>query len=171
MQIQPFLDAGLVVQVHAVAATWALVTGPFVLWRQRRDRLHKVGGYLWVLAMALAAGSSFWINGFAMIGPFSPIHLLAVLALGSLWFGMRAILRGDVRAHQRAFRNLYLRGVLVAGLFNFLPGRVVNRMFLGEAPEQGYTVIAVGCAVLAVQLAVQVLRGRGRSFSGALRAA
>lgn len=165
MTLQPFFDAAPVVQVHAAAATVALLMGPAVLWRRRRDRLHKVGGYVWVTAMATAALTAFFIHSFAVIGPFSPIHLLAVLALGSLVVGMRAILRGDVVTHQRALRTLYLRGLLVAALFNFLPGRVVNRAVLPETPELGYWVIGIGLALMLGQAAWRALPARRQTIT------
>ena len=55
MTLQPYLDASLIVQVHVIAAAMALFIGPFVLWRKRRDRLHKVLGYIWVLSFGFAA--------------------------------------------------------------------------------------------------------------------
>lgn len=146
---QPLLEAGPVIQFHVLAASTALVLGPVALYRKRRDRLHKVTGYVWVLAMAITALSSFGIDSFALIGPFRPIHLLALLALWSLFEGMRHIFAGRVRAHQTVLRGLYLNGLLLAGLLNFLPGRVTNRIFFASTPELGYVVIGVGlCAIL-----------------------
>ena len=82
-----FVDAVLLAAVAIDVLAAALVAhflGPFALDRARRDRLHKVLGYTWVLAMAITALSSFFIHSFPVIGPFSPIHLLALFALWSL---------------------------------------------------------------------------------------
>ncbi|MEM5467866.1 DUF2306 domain-containing protein [Celeribacter marinus] len=148
MSVDPFMTAAPVIQVHAIAATLALLLGPVVLYRHRRDRLHKTLGYIWVVAMAVVAMSSFGISGFGLIGPFSPLHLLALFALWSLYVGVRFAIAGNRRAHEKTMRNLYWRGVFVAGVFNFLPGRTLNSMFMDDARQLGWVVIVLGLCVI-----------------------
>ncbi|MBV0914000.1 DUF2306 domain-containing protein [Anianabacter salinae] len=148
MTFDPLLDAPLHIQLHTAAATLALVLGPMAILRPRRDRLHKSLGYVWVAAMAFTALSSFAIGNFGVIGPVSPIHLLAVLVLWSLWRAMRAILAGNVRLHRVIMQNLYWKGLLIAGLFNFLPGRTLSRALLPDTPEAGWAVIGAGLALI-----------------------
>ena len=155
MTLTPFLTAPLHIQMHAVAALLAIGLGPVALYRTRRDALHKWIGRTWVAAMAVTALSSFLIWNFGLIGPFSPIHLLSVLALWSLWQGLAYIRRGNPAAHAAVFRSLYWRGLCVAGLFNFLPGRTMNRSLLPDMPEAGYGVIALGLTVLLAQWYLQ----------------
>lgn len=142
MTLSPFFAAAPEIQVHAIAACVALLSGPVAMFRRRRDALHKGAGYLWVLAMACVALSSFLIHGFAVIGPFSPLHGLALLTLWSLWVGVRHARQGRFNAHRAVFRNLYWFGLMVAGAVNFLPGRTVNRMVFGSAEDLGWGVIA-----------------------------
>lgn len=146
LTLQPLLDADPTIQLHVLAASAALLLGPLALYRKRRDRVHKITGYVWVLAMGMVALSSFWIHTFPMIGPFSPIHLLAIFALWSLYEGMRHVFAGRIREHQEVMRSLYWHGLLLAGAFNFLPGRVMNRMIFGDMPQLGYVVLALGLA-------------------------
>ena len=148
MTLTPFLEAPVIIQLHAAAALLAIVLGPFVILRHRRDRLHKAGGYVWVVAMLVVAISSFGITSFGVIGPFSPIHLLSILALWSIYSGMRHIFAGRVEAHRQTFQGLYWRGLLIAGLVNFLPGRATNRSIFSETPEAGYLVLGVGLALI-----------------------
>lgn len=150
LTLQPLLDASPVIQFHVASASIALLLGPLALYRKRRDRLHKITGYIWVLAMGITALSSFGIHSFALIGPFSPIHLLAILALWSLFEGMRHVFAGRIREHQAVMRGLYMNGLLVAGMFNFLPGRVTNRMIFGDASHLGYVVMALGLSAIAM---------------------
>ena len=158
MSLAPFLAASPLIQIHAAAATLALVLGPVVIFRRRRDALHKQLGYVWVTFMALAALSSFGIWGFGVIGPFSPIHILSVLALWTLWTSIRAARARDIRRHELALRNLYWRGLIVAGLLNFLPGRSTNRSFFPENPAFGWVVIGVGLTLLALPILRNVAR-------------
>ena len=152
MTLTPFLTAAPHIQLHAIAALLALFLGPIALYRTRRDRLHKVVGYVWMLAMLTAVLSSFAISNFGVIGPVSPIHLLSVLALWSLWRGIVTIRAGQVAAHHATLRSLYWRGVIVAALFNFMPtGRVVNRMVFPDTPQLGWVVIGAGLVALVAQ--------------------
>ncbi len=152
MSLAPLLTADPVIQFHAIGALCAVALGPVAIYRKRRDMIHRVVGYIWVLAMVTTAVSSFWILEFAVIGPFSPIHGLAVLALWSIWVGMRAIWRGDLAAHKATMRSLYWNGVMIAALFNFLPGRRVNRSVFGEHTELGLYVVAIGGTLLVLRL-------------------
>ena len=162
MTLTPLFDASLQIQIHVCAALVSVFLGPFVLLRKRRDRVHKVMGYVWVVAMAVVALSSFAISEFAVIGPFSPIHGLAVLTLWSLWAGVRHAVQGRIAAHRIVFRNLYWYGLLVAGTLNFLPGRRMNEVVFGGQDTLGlWLIAAVGCAV-----ALRFGLGRRRIVAG-----
>lgn len=160
MTLLPLLSASPIIQLHVVSAVLALILGPFVIYGRRKLRVHKIMGYVWVLAMGAAALSSFGIHSFPLIGPFSPIHLLALFALWSLFEGMRHIFQGRVTLHSVVMRSLYWRGLCVAGLFNFLPERTTNRMVFPDTPEAGYAVIAAGIAALVLAGARARLAGR-----------
>lgn len=155
----PLFNASLAVQLHVAGALPALALTPVVLWRRQRDRLHKLAGYAWVAAMALTAISSFWITGFGVVGPFSPIHLLSVAILVGLVSGVRAALRGEHDGHRHAMTNMAW-GLAGAGLLNFLPGRMANRILLGDAGWDAFAalVILVG---MAGALGWVLLRRRG----------
>lgn len=141
--LQIFLDAPLAVQVHLIAALEALCLGPLVLWRRRRDRLHKMLGYVWVCNMTIAAVSSFFIHGeFAIIGPFGPIHALSVWSLYIMWSAIAAARAGDMARHSGLMQGLYHYGVLVAALMTVLPGRRINGMLFGENESLGLWLIA-----------------------------
>ena len=158
MSLDPFLEANLQIQLHVIAATLALFLGPIALWRRRRDRLHKVVGYIWVVAMGSAALIAFSIpSHFSPIG-LGPIHLLAVYALWGIFVAMRAIYRRDIKEHKAVMENLYVRGLALAGALNFLPGRTSARALIPDSPELGYVIIA---AVL-LWAFVPLLRGRAR---------
>lgn len=141
MSIEPLTGLTPALYIHISGALLALGLGPLVLWRKRRDALHKRLGYVWVLAMGLTALSGFAIpSHFTAIG-LGPIHLLSAYALSGLYVAMRAILRRDVATHSQVMQNLYVRGVGLAGAFNFLPGRTMQRAMIPDVPELGYVLI------------------------------
>lgn len=168
MTLTPLLYMPLYLQIHVSCALVSIVLSAFVVWRRKRDRLHKITGYIWSLTMAAVALSSFWIREYAMVGPFSPIHLLSVLTLWTLWSGIRYAIAGRIRAHRAAFRNLYWYGLLVAGTLNFLPGRRMNQVVFGDAPDLGLWFIGtVAGLVVAINLSIFVARRWGARSAAA----
>jgi len=85
-----------------------------------------------MVAMALTALSSFFISTIRMMGPFSPLHLLSVIALLSLVLAYRAARRGNAVSHSRTKISLVVFALLVPGIFNLLPGRIMNAVFFGQ---------------------------------------
>ncbi|MGR3491992.1 MAG: DUF2306 domain-containing protein [Shimia sp.] len=143
MTFEPFLTAPLTIQIHAALAFTALVLGPVALWRRRRDRLHKVVGYVWVLGMGGAALSALAIpSHFSPIG-LGPIHLLSVYALWGIVVAMRAVFARDIATHKATMEAMYVRGLCLAGAFNLLPGRTSARSLIPDAPWIGFIVIAL----------------------------
>lgn len=134
--------------LHLGTALLALIVGPFALLRRRRDRLHRIAGYLWVSAMCLAALSSFGLSGLAVLGPFGPIHILSVVVLVQLWRGVAEARAGRIEAHRRRFLGLYFQGLGVAGAFTLLPGRTVSRAITGDQDLLAWIGIAVVLALL-----------------------
>jgi uncharacterized membrane protein len=155
MSLTPILTAPPEIQIHAAAATFALVLGPVSLFRRRYDWIHKTLGYVWVSAMVVACASSFFISGFELIGPFSPLHLLAVLTLWALYDGVCHAIAGNIDAHRAAMQSIYWHGIFLAGLFTFLPGRAISRMLFPSWPDLGFVVIGVGLMIVVTRLVWQ----------------
>jgi uncharacterized membrane protein len=151
MSFTPILSLPLDLALHLWAALLAVLLGPVALYRRRRDRRHKVAGYAWVVAMALVALSSFSLTAgiLPVVAGFGLIHLLSVWVLWQLWRGVDAARSGQLRRHKATMRGLYWGGLMVAGIFTLLPGRVLNEVLFAETPEAGYVAIALGAAALA----------------------
>lgn len=155
--LAPLLDAAPLVQLHAAGALLSLALGPLVLFRRSRDRWHRIGGYVWIAAMVMTALSSFGIHGFAMVGPFGPIHLLSGFTLVMLALGLRAAIQRRIEAHRRMMQGLYLWSLGVAGLFTLLPGRVMHRVVFGSDTPLGFALLTALALLIGVGL-----RWRGR---------
>ena len=118
----------LPIAIHLVAVAPAVILGVIQLAARKGTRAHKALGWLWVLAMALVAVSSFWIFGIDKGGGFSVIHLLSAWTLISLACAVWFIRRGNVRAH-KGFMIGTLLGLAGAGLGALAPGRALYLLF------------------------------------------
>ncbi|PLS20954.1 DUF2306 domain-containing protein [Neptunicoccus cionae] len=147
MEFTALAEAGPVIQVHVATAVLAALLGPLALLRRRRDRLHKVSGYIWVLAMAAAALSSFFIRELQVVGRFSPIHILSVVTLIGLAGAIWQIRKRNIAAHKRIMWRLYAMAIGIAGLFSFLPNRVMNNLF---QPTEPWVVFSLATAVFLI---------------------
>jgi len=122
---------GAVISAHALIAIFAMLVGAFQIAAPKGTRLHQGFGYIWVIAMAVVAGSSFWIHEFRWVGPFSVIHLLSILVLGTLGYAIHAIRRSNVVAHRNAMLQLYALALLLTGAFTLVPGRTMYAVLFG----------------------------------------
>jgi uncharacterized membrane protein len=121
-------EAPLVIRVHLVAALTALAIGTVLMMRVKGTGLHKLLGWTWVLAMGTTAVSSLFIRTINP-GHFSFIHLLSGWTIVGLPGAVYAIKRGKVAAHRRAMTGMFVGGLLLAGLFTFIPGRLLWGVF------------------------------------------
>lgn len=148
MTLAPILNAEPLVQFHLLGATMAVMTGPVALYRRRRDRVHKVTGYVWGSAMMALAISGLFMHSLAIIGPFGPIHLLSVVTILSLWRGFHLIRQRRIADHARWMRNFYWYAIGFSALFALSPGRVLNRALFPDAPQHAWWLIGAGLFLL-----------------------
>ncbi len=116
------------IKVHLSMAMTALIIGIVQMSGVKGNRLHRVLGWTWVIAMTGTAVSSFFIRELNH-GSFSLIHLLSGWTLIALPMALVAIRAGKVAAHARAMMGLFLGGLLIAGVLSFIPGRLMWQMF------------------------------------------
>jgi len=114
MTLAPLLSASPVIQAHAFAAMVAFALGVVQFAAPKGTIPHRTVGWIWVVLMALVAVSSFWIHDIRMIGPFSPIHLLSIFT-----------------RHRKAMTTIFIGARIIAGLFTFLPGRIMHAVAFG----------------------------------------
>ena len=160
MTLTPLIEAGPAVQVHVLTILLAALAGPIAFLRRARDRVHRVAGRVFVVAMGVSALSSFLITELALIGPFGPIHLISVWVLWQLWHAVAHIRRGDVAAHGRAMGDLYFGAIGVAGLFTLFPGRRMSLVLFPDAPVAGFAGVVTLVALVWIALARRRRRAR-----------
>jgi uncharacterized membrane protein len=118
----------LPVTVHVASVLGALVIGAALLGRRMKgDRAHRIAGWSWVALMLVAAISTLWIPGFLRL---SWIHVFTVITLVSVPQAVGHARAHRVTAHAQAMKGVFLYGLVLAGLFAFLPGRRLGNMVL-----------------------------------------
>jgi uncharacterized membrane protein len=131
MSLAPLLEAEPVIRVHALAAMAAFVLGGIQLMAPKGTLPHRAIGWTWAGLMLVVAASAFFIHQIRLWGPWSPIHLLAIFTLVMLPIGILRAHRHDVTAHRRTMLGLFIGGLVVAGLFTFVPGRIMYHVVFG----------------------------------------
>lgn len=131
MSLAPLLNASPAIQLHAFAALAAFVLGVVQLTAPKGTLPHRTLGWVWVALMAMVAGSSFFIHEIRLWGPWSPIHILSIFSLVMLALGVRYARRHRVRGHRVTMVSVFAGALTVAGLFTFVPGRIMHAVLFG----------------------------------------
>lgn len=131
MTLAPLLAAPAMVQLHAAAALSALVLGALQLTAPKGMLPHRVAGWAWVALMVAVALSSFWITSAARAHRFSWIHGISAIVLLLLPLAVLAARRGRIGSHRRLMACLFLGGLVIAGAFTLLPGRIMGAVVFG----------------------------------------
>lgn len=118
----------LMVQIHLFAAVSAFLVGAALMLGVKGDGLHRTLGWGWVALMATTAASSLFITGING-DMWSFIHFLSGWVIISLPMAVAAARRHDVKAHRKAMMSMFLGGLVIAGAFTFIPGRLMWNVF------------------------------------------
>lgn len=154
MNLQPLLDASPAVQIHVAAVLPAAVLGAYILLNRKGTPTHRLLGKIWMVLMVITSLSSFFIHQIDLFYGFSPIHLLSVLVLVGAWRAISAARAHNIRAHRAAVIGMYFGGIVGAGLFTLVPGRIMNAVVFSGGPSW------ILLLTLAVIVAALVLRQR-----------
>ena len=128
MNLSPLLDAPLAIQIHVAAVVPAAILGAYMFWARKGTPVHRLLGKVWLGLMVVAALSSFFIHTINLLLGFSPIHLLSAYVLYGSWQAIRAARQHRIREHRLNVIGMYVGGILVAGGFTLLPGRLMHEV-------------------------------------------
>lgn len=139
MSLDPLLEAPFVIQVHALAAITGFLLGGVQFLAPKGTLPHKSLGVFWMAVMFVVAVSSIFIRpsiipDLPFLQWFSWIHIFTLITFWALAEATIYLLRGgaNLKRHARAFRGLYIGGLVIAGAFAFaLPGRIMNQVLFG----------------------------------------
>ncbi|HXI05206.1 MAG: DUF2306 domain-containing protein [Bradyrhizobium sp.] len=131
MSLAPLIDAAPAIPIHAFAAMAAFALGAVQIAAPKGTLPHRTIGWIWVALMAVVAASSFFIHELRLIGPWSPIHLLSIFSAVMLVLGVWYARRHNVRGHKITMISIFAGALVIAGLFAFLPGRIMHSVVFG----------------------------------------
>jgi uncharacterized membrane protein len=146
MTFEPLLDAPIAIQIHVAAVVPAALLGAYLLLRPKGTPRHRLLGKIWLVLMVVTALSSFFIHQINMFYGFSPIHLLSIFVLFGCWGAIANARKHNIEAHRRIVRSLYFGGIVGAGAFTFLPGRIMNKVAF-DGDETAPLLVAIGIAI------------------------
>ena len=128
LDLGKLLTIPVVLKIHIASALTAFFVGLWILAGPKGTGMHRKLGWVWVIAMASTALSSFFLSG-ANGQSFSWIHGLSAWTLIGLPAGIAAIRKKDVKKHAKNMTGMFLGAMVIAGLFTFLPGRLMWSLF------------------------------------------
>lgn len=122
-------QAALPIRIHLAGVAAAFLIGVVLLAGVKGTRVHRTLGWTWSAAMGTAAISSLFIHG--PKGGLNILHFFTGWTLIALPMALAAARRHDVRRHARLMTGMFVGGLGVAGLFAFMPGRLMWSLFFG----------------------------------------
>lgn len=111
----------------------AFLIGLWLLLSQKGTARHRFLGKIYMILMLITAMISLFMPaqlGASLFGHFGFIHLFSLLVLYSIPAAYIAIRQGNIKIHQYYMLGTYIGGILIAGAFTFLPGRLLHTWFI-----------------------------------------
>lgn len=115
--------------LHLVTVIPALMIGTYILFNRKGTPKHKFLGRIYMVLMLVTAVITLFMPaqlGTTFLGHFGYIHLLSFLTLYAVPAAIIYIRKGNIRGHMRSMILLYCGGILVAGTFALMPGRLLH---------------------------------------------
>ena len=122
------------ITLHLATIFPALLIGTVLLLRRKGTGPHRALGKVYLLLMLFTSLVTLGIP--AQVGPqwlahFGFLHLLSLLTLATVPMAWIAARRHQWRPHAAAMISLYVGGLLVAGGFALMPGRLLHGWLFG----------------------------------------
>lgn len=135
MSLAPLFVAPFAVQLHVFTVVPAFFLGTWLIFFSRKGApRHRAIGYVYLVLMTVTAIAALFIHQIPAIDivfGFGPIHIFSLVTL----FGVVGALRGakthNIKMHRGSMLGVYIGGILIAGTFAFLPGRIMHAVVFG----------------------------------------
>jgi uncharacterized membrane protein len=119
--------------VHLATVFPALLIGSYLLFNRKGTAAHKLLGKVYMtLMLATSLVTLFMAAGVGptLLGHFGFIHLFSLLVLYCVPSAFFAIRSGNINKHRSNMVGVYVGGLLIAGAFTFMPGRLLHSWFI-----------------------------------------
>ena len=132
MSFAPLLNSSPAIALHAFAAMAAFALGLLQLMAPKGTLPHRTVGWIWVALMFGVSVSSFFIHELRTWHEWSAIHLLSIFTLTTLPLAVWHARRHQVARHRNAMIAIFTGALVIAGVFTFLPGRIMHAVVFGN---------------------------------------
>lgn len=129
MNLDPLINASLLMHIHIILAVTSMLVGGFQLCRKKGTKGHRIMGWLWVALMSGVAIS-------AILLPAREPEVIQITKLLVIWLivglplSIVAIKNGKILLHRAFMIGLYIGGLVIAAAFTFTPGRLLYKVFI-----------------------------------------
>lgn len=114
---------------HLATIVPAFVLGTSLLVMTKGTPRHRLLGKIYMVLMLVTATITLFMPaqvGPRVVGHFGYIHLFSLLVFYSVPMAYVNARRGNVKGHKSSMIGLYVGGLLIAGSFAFMPGRLLH---------------------------------------------
>ena len=135
MSLAPLLAAPFAVQLHVFTVVPAFFLGTWLIFFSRKGaRFHRAIGYVYLILMTVTAITALFIHQIPTIDivyGFGPIHIFSIVTLSGVVGALRGAWTHNIKMHRSSMLGVYIGGLLIAGTFAFLPGRIMHALVFG----------------------------------------
>jgi len=133
--LAPLLAAPFAIKLHVFTVVPAFFLGTWLIFFSTKGaRRHRAVGYVYLTLMTITAITALWIHEIPAIDivyGFGPIHIFSFVTLSGVVGALRGAWTHNIRMHRRSMLGVYIGGLLIAGTFAFLPGRIMHALVFG----------------------------------------
>ena len=119
---------------HLATIVPAFIIASYLLVTRKGTKTHRLLGKVYMLLMLMTACIALFMS--AEVGPtllnhFGVIHLFCLLVFYSVSSAYLSIKKGNIKKHKSSMVGLYVGGLLIAGAFTLMPGRLLHGWIFG----------------------------------------
>ena len=115
--------------LHLASILPAFAIGSYMLVMRKGSSLHKILGRTYLLLMLATGFTTLFMSakvGPILLGHFGFLHLFSLYIFYSVPAAYFAARSGKISAPRWNMIGLYVGGILIAGTFAFMPGRMLH---------------------------------------------
>lgn len=120
--------------LHLATVVPCFFIGGWILARPKGTPVHRLAGRVYAVLMLVTALITLAMPaevGPRIAGHLGWVHLFSLLVLVSIPLAVRGARRGSIRTHRNHMLGVYFGGIMIAGSFAFMPGRLLHGWLFG----------------------------------------